>query len=277
MLFVEYASADSAATPHTVMAQIVEPGGTYVVKLGVLHADAAQRWAELHDGDAVPMPVDEADLATVLTDLASAMRRTDIVWPRNDDADFVEVRALAWSRCRDFLPASPDLDEDEREDDRDALVDSFVGQAKALFDEADAEAVGYVARLLADYSYGYLGRGPLTWSPDSVGLFLTDWLPRKAFLDDADRRVLPAMLRQWVHFVLTRRGVSDEWIGPVLAAVDEHLPEFEAALDDDAEWGPAKEIAVELEARGVDITDKRAVDKVVSELNAARLAQRLIE
>jgi hypothetical protein len=274
VLFVEYASPDSAVGAHTVMAQIVEPGGTYVVKLGVLYADAAQRWAELHEDDTIPMPVMEAEVGSVLADLANAMRRTDMVWPRNDDADFVEVRALAWSRCRDFLPAWPDPGDDEHAG-RDALVDSFMQVANPVHD--DAEAVSYVAGLLADYSYGYFGRGSLTWSPDWVELFLTDWLPRKAFLDGADRRVLPETLRKWVHFVLTRRGVSDEWITPVVAAVDEHLPEFESAIDDDAGWGPAKQIAAELTARGVDLADKEAVDLVVRELNAGRLARGLLE
>jgi hypothetical protein len=48
-------------------------------------------------------------------------------------------------------------------------------------------------------------------------------------------------------------------------------------VDDESSWGPAKQIAAELAARGVDLTDKAAVDAVISELNATRLAQRLIE
>jgi hypothetical protein len=277
VLFVEYGSAGGEAGRHTLMAQVVEPGGTYIAKLGVLYADAPQRWAGLHEDDDVPMPVEEADVADVLADLASAMRGTDMVWPRNADADFVEVRALAWSRCRDFLPAWSDTDDDGRESGRDALVDAFMAQAGTIIDERDLDAVRSVAGLLGDYSYNYLGRGPLSWSPDWVGLFLTDWLPRKAFLDDAERRVLPETLRRWIRFVLTRRGVSDEWVTPVVQGVNEFLPEFEAAIDDEAGWGPAKQIAAELIDRGVDLTDKRAVDQVISELNAARLARGLLE
>ncbi|HEY3261030.1 MAG TPA: hypothetical protein VGJ95_12325, partial [Pseudonocardiaceae bacterium] len=62
-----------------------------------------------------------------------------------------------------------------------------------------------------------------------------------------------------------------------IAAVDTFLPEFNAAVDDESNWGPAKQIAAELAARGVDLTDKAAVDAVISELNATRLAQRFIE
>jgi hypothetical protein len=48
-------------------------------------------------------------------------------------------------------------------------------------------------------------------------------------------------------------------------------------VDDESSWGPAKQIAAELTARGIDVTDKAAVDAVISELNATRLARRLIE
>jgi hypothetical protein len=113
--------------------------------------------------------------------------------------------------------------------------------------------------------------------PDWVGIFLTDWLPRKTFLDPDQRAALPETLRRWLDFALRRRGVDPRWIEPVLAAVDTFLPEFLAALDDESSWGPAKQIAAELTARGVDPTDKAAVDAAIGELNAARLAQRLIE
>jgi hypothetical protein len=47
----------------------------------------------------------------VLAELAHALRMTDMVWPRNDDEDFADCRALAWSRCRDYLPDWPERNE----------------------------------------------------------------------------------------------------------------------------------------------------------------------
>ena len=55
----------------------------------------------------MPMPRRRAPVADVLADLASALRVTDMTWPRNDD-DFLDNRALAWSRCRDHLPDWPE-------------------------------------------------------------------------------------------------------------------------------------------------------------------------
>jgi hypothetical protein len=134
-----------------------------------------------------------------------------------------------------------------------------------------------LADLFCDYGVGYIRPGLLAWSPDWVGLFLSDWLPRKAFLNAEQRAALPDTLRRWLRFALHRRQVDPQWIEPVVAAVDRFLPELTAALDDESSWGPAKQIAAELTARGVDLTDKAAVDEVISELNAARLAQRLSE
>ncbi|MFI7547566.1 hypothetical protein [Actinoplanes sp. NPDC049599] len=44
-----------------------------------------------------------------------------------------------------------------------------------------------------------------------------------------------------------------------------------------AAWGPAKQIAAELAARGIDLTDPEAVDGAMQGLNAERLARRLID
>ncbi|MCW6005226.1 RecX family transcriptional regulator [Micromonospora sp. CPCC 205371] len=115
--------------------------------------------------------------------------------------------------------------------------------------------------------------GPLCWSPDWVELFLADWLPRKGVLDAVQRGALPEVLRRWIRFALDRRGVEPEWIAPVVAAVDAHLPVFAEAFDDSTAWGPAKQIAAELAARGVDLSDRDAVDGAVRALNAERLAR----
>ena len=114
------------------------------------------------------------------------------------------------------------------------------------------------------------------WSPAEVMLLLTDWLPRKAVLDASDRAALPEVLRRWVSFALTRRGLDKQWIAPVVAAVDEYLGDFRAAFDEETSWGPAKQIATALADRGVDLTDRAAVDDAVRALNAERLTQRLL-
>ena len=279
VLFVEYAPEDALATAHTLMARIVEPGGTVVAKLGVLYPDAAHRWASTREDGDVPMPLAECPVEEALADLASGLRRTDLLWPRHDDADFVEVRALAWTRCRAYLPGWPNV-EPLPDDERRTLVDAFLvdaGVPDPEADLADPAVVRSLASLFLDYGEGYITAGPLAWSPDSVLMFLVDWLPRKAFLDEGQKAALPETLRRWLSFALRRRRVDPQWVEPVVSAVDTYLPDFTEAVDDESSWGPAKQIAAELGARGIDLSDKAAVDAVIGELNAQRLARRLLD
>jgi len=277
VLFVEF----SGPVPHTLMAQIMLAGGVLVEKLALLKPDAAASWDRLRDPDTPPMPIAEAPITDILTELADALRITDMTLPRQDDEDFVDLRALAWSRCRPHLPDWPDR-QPLGDEERDRLLDDFAAEATAPDTSANAVAepvgdtvVRSLAELFLDYGEGYMTAGPLCWSPAWVGLFLTDWLPRKGVLDAEQRAALPQVLRRWLEFALRYRGVDPEWIIPVVDAVDSYLPEFIEAFDDTAAWGPAKQVAAELAARGIDLSDEDAVDDGVRALNAERLARYL--
>jgi hypothetical protein len=241
-----------------------------VEKLALLKPGAAAAWEQLRDSGEVPMPIVECPVADTLAELAHALRITDMTLPRQDDEDFVDLRALAWSRCRTYLPEWS-AQQPLGDADRDRLVDDFAADTT----DADETVVRSLGEMFLDYGEGYMTSGPLCWSPAWVGLFLTDWLPRKAVLDAAQRAALPEMLRRWIRFALLRRGVAVEWITPVVEAVDTYLSEFTEAFDDTAAWGPAKQIAAELTARGVDLSDPETVDEAVRALNAERLARRL--
>ena len=244
--------------PHTLLAQLCQVGGLMIDKLVVLEPGAATGWDELCE------PTD------VLGDLAHALRVTDMTWPRNGDKDFLDTRALAWSRCRDHLPDWPDHTELPEPQRRQLLQDFATDSGR------DDQVSRSLAELLLDYGEGYIGAGPLCWSPGEVMLLLTDWLPRKAILDPDQRRALPAVLRAWLRFALTERDISPEWIGPVLDAVDTYLPLFYDAFDDETAWGPAKQVAAALTQRGVDLTDRHAVDNAIHQLNAEQLAHQLL-
>lgn len=299
MLFVEYAGP----FPHTLMAQVVTVGGVVVEKLGLLQREAAETWESYTDPDEVPMPITEHPVPEVLAELAEALWITDLIFPRHDDEDFVDLRALARARCSPYLPDAPGqaptkgamsegtLDDDELDDEldddealaakdaeRERLLDDFVSTATHAEDLPDDEEVlRSLADIFLDYGETSMTTGPLCWSPGWVAVFLTDWLPRKGILDAEQRAALPAALRHWVRFALERRDVEDRWITPVVEAVDSCAPEFADAFDDDAAWGPAKQVAMELLARGVDMSDPDAVDAALRALNAENLARRLID
>ncbi|MEU1566567.1 hypothetical protein ABZ504_40320 [Streptomyces mirabilis] len=270
VLFIAY----DGPTPHTLMAQITEAGGTMVDKLGLLTPDAATAWSGMRDDDDVPMPLTGCEVSAALADLAAALRTTDMTWPRHDDEDFVELRALAWARCRDHLPDWPDH-QPLPDAERAHLLDAFTTTGDTGPETADT--IRSLAELFLDYGENYITTGPLAWSPGQAALFLADWLPRKAVLDHDQRNLLPDILKQWVRFALTERGVEPRWIAPVIAAVDIHLPDFHDASDDHSAWGPAKQIAALLTSRGIDPTDRDAVDTAIRTLNAERLARQLTQ
>ncbi|WP_377273773.1 hypothetical protein [Peterkaempfera sp. SMS 1(5)a] len=270
VLFIAY----DGPVPHTLMVQVDEVGGTLLGKLALLAPNAALAWEDMHEPDAVPMPLTEQPVEDTLSDLAAGLRVTDMTWPRQDDPDFIELRALAWARSRDHLPDWPDhqpLDTGERE----RLLDSFTASGVRATEQGDTDVLRSLGELFLDYGENYLSRGPLAWSPSQVAIFLGDWLPRKAVLDRDQRRLLPDALEQWVRFALTERGVAPKWITPVAAAVKTHMPGFRAAFDDSSAWGPAKQAAAALTARGVDPRDRNAVDAALRALNAEQLAHRL--
>jgi hypothetical protein len=63
----------------------------------------------------------------------------------------------------------------------------------------DGDVVRSLADVLLDYGDGYIRSGPLAWRPGHVGLFMTNWVPRKAILDAEERIALPAVLRACSH------------------------------------------------------------------------------
>jgi len=268
VLFVEF----DGPTPHTLMASVLDVGGVVVNKLAVLQPGAAAAWGDLREDGEVPMPLSGQPAEDVLTELAVALRQTDMLWPRHDDEDFVALRALAWARCRGHLGDWPEW-EALPDEQRASLIDDFVATAGL----PDDDVTRSLADLFLDYGDGYINAGPLAWSPGAVMLFLADWVPRKVALDAEQRAGLPETLRRWLRFALERRGVASEWIEPVVAEVDASLPEFEAAYDDESSWGPAKAVAAELAKRDVDLTEREAVDDAIRALNAEQLARRLIQ
>jgi hypothetical protein len=268
VLLVEF----DGPNPHTLMASVQDVGGVVVNTLAALQPGVAATWEDLCEEGAVPMPLSDHPAEEVLAELASALRQTDMLWPRYDDEDFVELRALAWARCARHLAEWPEW-EPLPDEERAALIDDFVSDAGL----PDNDVTRSLADLFIDYGDGYLRAGPLCWSPAAVMLFLTDWVPRKVALDAEQRAELPEALRRWTRFALARRGVAAEWIDPVVAEVEACLPEFHEAYDDQSSWGPAKTVAAELAKRDVDLDDHAAVEQAIRALNAEQLARRLIE
>ena len=107
----------------------------------------------------------------------------------------------------------------------------------------------------------------LHWSPIVVELCLADWFPRKYTLDDADIDRLLVVLRAWLRFTATERGLMDASAAEMLAAVDEFEPVYRDAMHDPALAGPAKSIVTLMMSEGVDMTDTQAIQDWIEAFN----------
>ncbi|WP_433381517.1 hypothetical protein ACQPZX_17245 [Actinoplanes sp. CA-142083] len=137
VLFVEFTASGDAEATHTLMAQILTTSGTMISYLDVLRAGAAASWEEAVGPDRPPMPLTEATADDVLAELADALRATDMLWPRPDEDDYIDSRALAWARCAPHLPDWRDF-EPLPAAERQSLITAFLAANASTADPAPA-------------------------------------------------------------------------------------------------------------------------------------------
>ena len=150
----------------------------------VLEPSVATGWDELCEPTDVPMPMQRAIPVTdVLGDLAHALR-VDMTWPatttrlpRHPRPGLVPLRTTT-------LPDWPDHARRPNCNARQLIQDFATDSGR------DDQVSRSLAELLLDYGEGYIGAGPLCWSPGEVMVLLTDWLPQAIL--DADQRAAPA-------------------------------------------------------------------------------------
>ena len=253
---------------HTLFVAETTVGGRFVQVIGVGVEDPSRPLQPSGD----QMAVVDVDPDDALAEVADALWQTDMVWPPQSAEDYTTTRAYAHWLTRghrrevDWEP----LPDDERE----RLLDDFTGHYRP---DVDEDVVRLLADTFIDFGDGYLHGGVLAWSPGEVERFLLDWIHRKVILE-ADVQVhVPAVLRAWIDFALTRRGLAPEHITAVVDTVTELEDAYTEALTDSALHGPAKEITTRLMAAGIDLTDEDAVGRAIAEYNAEQIARRALE
>lgn len=210
--------------------------------------------------------VSDVDAGLAARRIADALATGDLFIDNDWSPDFRATRALLAARLALLPPAPARALEPEQLDDeaRAALVEEFLGSPHAA---AVDEARSIVYRCLearCDYGDG----DPLRWSPIVVELFMLDYLPRKALLRAGEVDVLPEVLTAWVRFALSKRGLAEHLVVETEDAVRDCTPEYLEAVREPANFGPAKAMLGALEAAGIDLTDQKAIDGWVAELNA---------
>jgi hypothetical protein len=125
-------------------------------------------------------------------------------------------------------------------------------------DQAEA-AVQYAVRLILDFAQDSPDGDPLRWSPAVVGLFLLDWVHRRAVLDEDDVATLPPVLRAWTAWAAAQRNLPPAAAEATYEAIDTMTPEFARLHRTGERRGAAAEAVTQLLAEGIDPADEAAV------------------
>lgn len=277
-----YVAGDVFGDQESVMVGFGEPGSPEHHALSVLidhnlsgqakdawlAADLVASWQGVDDP---VMRIEEFPVDDAMSRLRAAMAMSDL-WDGDTDLrteDFGRHRALVWARLRSAgLTSTEPVGPEVSTTARGQLVTDFLDSdhaagAAAAHSDADVEVVAdYLVGLRSDYE----GR-PLRWSPTVVELVLTDLAPRKLLLQPAESEAFCDVTRAMVRFAADRTGLADEFVDLVLEAVDHAEPTFRRLIDEPGSAGPAKAILTALQQRGVDMTDRSAIEAALDELD----------
>jgi hypothetical protein len=189
-------------------------------------------------------------------------------------------RALVISRLS-LLPAvttvlpnigSRDLSAQQRE----VLIREFLASAEAtrfgLDTASDDElaSLHFCLSLVLDHAASLPDPDPLRWSPAVAGLFLLDWVHRRAVLDMDDAAMLPKVVRGWSAYATRKRGLPAAAAEQTDSVVEEMIPEFARLYATGERRSPATAAVAQLISEGVDPNDSDAIDAWI-ETNRHRL------
>ena len=224
-----------------------------------------QQWRE-----ASGLPIVAIDEQTLADRLGNGIVEFDMALEPPTDEEAQRLMPLLRARLR-LLPTPhpievPDVPGVERE----AIATAFAASPEAAaLPEAEAARAGEIARWFIDFACDHGAGDPLRWSPIAVELLLADWFPRKVTLEPDEVAAVPGILRAFVRYAAGRKGLAESVYADTLANIDTMSVHFAEDMADDELAGPAKQIALQMRADGVDLTDEAAVGAWIERRNAA--------
>ncbi|TDB97032.1 hypothetical protein E1091_08820 [Micromonospora fluostatini] len=138
-------------------------------------------------------------------------------------------------------------------------------------DGDELASLHFCLSLLLDHAASFPDADPMRWSPAVAGLFLLDWVHRRAVLDMDDAAMLPRVLRAWAGHAARQRGLPELATTQTDTAIEEMVPEFARLYSTGERRSPATAAVAQLMADGVDPDDPAALDAWI-EANRHRLA-----
>jgi hypothetical protein len=205
---------------------------------------------------------------------------TDSLGDLPADGSLATDRALAAARLA-LLPAAttPPLVEPPELSgpDRERMLRDFLSSPEAArFTLADIDAddelasLHFCLSLILDHAASLPDPDPMRWSPAVAGLFLLDWVHRRAVLDMDDAAMLPRVARAWSAYATRKRGLPEAAMEQTDQVVEEMIPEFARLYATGERRSPATAAVAQLISEGVDPNDAEAIDAWI-ETNRHRL------
>jgi hypothetical protein len=196
------------------------------------------------------------------------LRATDTLSEPPDES-LTGDRAIATARLRRL----PDDAPPPEKPDVEAMLAEFMAspEAKRLIGARrprPGSAAGASLLFCAELICGFAQTDPLRWSPAAADLFLLDWVPRRAVLDDADTALLPRVLDGWVRWSGRTRGLSPKAIARTVVAIAGMRADFTARITSGEQREPAAVAVAQALAEGVDLGDEAAVEEWIARYNA---------
>jgi hypothetical protein len=175
--------------------------------------------------------------------------------------------ALAAARIATLpAPTTPPLAEPPRPAHGD-LARDFLASAEAvrfgldrLTADGELASLHFCISLLLDHAASLPDADPLRWSPAVAGLFLLDWVHRRAVLDMDDAAMLPRVTRAWSAYTTRRRGLPEAAAGQTAGVVEDMIGEFARLYATGERRSPATAAVAQLISEGVDPDDPAAID-----------------
>lgn len=262
-----YDDADDGGPEHAVVALVDHNIGiTKDVFVGSSAARILEQVREMCDDDELTWFRAE-DPGRVRGEVNRHLEITDGLGDLPADGSLATDRALAAARLA-LLPVSttPPLAEPPTPAPADLSRD-FIGSPEAArfgLDKITADdelaSLHFCVSLILDHAAGLPSGDPLRWSPAVAGLFLLDWVHRRAVLDMDDAAMLPRVTRAWSAYATRRRGLPSAAIAQTDEMVEEMIPEFARLYATGERRSPATAAVAQLISEGVDPNDTDAID-----------------
>ncbi|MER7166940.1 hypothetical protein ABT336_12855 [Micromonospora sp. NPDC000207] len=221
----------------------------------------------------------EEDPARMRDEVTRHLAITDDLGNLPAEGSLATDRALVGARLA-LLPGRatepPPTVEPPTADERTELVRRFLGGPEAArfgltdLDGDELASLHFCLSLVLDHAAGFPDADPMRWSPAMAGLFLLDWVHRRAVLDMDDAAMLPRVLRAWAGHAGRLRGLPESALTQTDTAIEEMVPEFARLYSTGERRSPATAAVAQLMADGVDPDDPAALDAWI-EANRHRL------